>query len=107
LTQDQVDVLQEAIEATQLKHIDIDACTFANDGTLEQLLSACTKVKNMRVRCEFISHFSALSTLLQDTTNSLENMVAFTRANNVDCPDSPDGYEILREVTFYTSTGSD
>jgi hypothetical protein len=45
------------------------------------------------------SFVKLLSTLLQDPTNSLENMVVFTRANNVDGPDSPDGYEILREVT--------
>jgi hypothetical protein len=67
LTPDQVDLLQGAIPAaTQLKKHDTSRSHFANDGSLEWILLACTKVKRMVFTCEFVSHYAALSTLLQD-----------------------------------------
>jgi hypothetical protein len=75
LTPDQTDVLQGAIPvATQLKNLAIDGCHFANDGLLEQLLSACTKVKDMHIQCKFISQYTGLSAFLQDPTNSMEKL---------------------------------
>jgi hypothetical protein len=61
LTPDQVDVLHGAIPAaTQLKRLDSCGCEFANDGSLEQILLACTKVENMQIRvCIYLPLFRA------------------------------------------------
>ena len=92
-----VDVLQEAIAATHLKHLDISGCSFANDGSLERILLACTKKKCMRVTaCDFISHYSALSTLLQDPTNILENVELLGRGHI----DDNDNHEKLKRLYF-------
>jgi hypothetical protein len=54
-TSDQVDILHGASATAQLKNLDMLGCSFANDGSLEHFLSACTKVEHLRVSCKFIS----------------------------------------------------
>ncbi|KAL7502391.1 hypothetical protein ACHAXN_000361 [Cyclotella atomus] len=95
LTPDQVDVMQEAIAATRLELLCIHTCRYANDGSLEQILSACTNVEHMRVHCEFTSHYSALLMLLQDPTNILETIDVHARTNI----DGPEDNEIVRQFT--------
>lgn len=95
LTPGQVDVLRGAIAAKQLKYLCIDECKCANDGSLERILSACNTVEHMSVTCEFNSHCSALSTLLQDPTNILEKLDITERIN----VNGLEEHEILRGVT--------
>jgi hypothetical protein len=94
LTWAQVDVLQGTISAAaHQKYLDIKECDFANDGSLEQILLACTMVERMDVRCKFISQYSALLALFQDLANNLEILLLYVDDSG------PDSHEIARVIS--------
>lgn len=78
----QVDVLHGAITARHIKHLNIISCEFANDGSLERILSACTctNVERMTVNCNYISEYSALSRLLSDPATILQWLAVINRS---------------------------
>jgi hypothetical protein len=94
LTPEQITVLTTVLRDVRLWHLDLTRLRWLEDGSLEQIISACLGVNELDVRVSANSHFTAVASLLRDPM-SLLTYISIVRYR--DDPDF-DGAMALREI---------
>ena len=71
---EQSDMIRMAVDNCALNSLDISTSCFANDGSQEQIISVCQRVKRLKISCNTDATCDALATLLQDRTAVLNKL---------------------------------
>eukprot|EP00956_Cyclotella_meneghiniana_P010466 scaffold14569_cov49-Cyclotella_meneghiniana.AAC.8 len=64
--QEQTDMITEAVDSCSLNSLDISECCFGNDGSQEQILYVCQRVRKLKVTCKTDDACNAVAALLRD-----------------------------------------
>lgn len=72
VTPRQSNIVSTALTTARLRELDITRCAFQNNGSFEQIISACLGVEELVVHCLHDSQYTALATLLRDPRTILK-----------------------------------
>jgi hypothetical protein len=97
LTLEQITVLATVLRDARLWHLDLKGLSWfeLEDGSFEQIVSACLGVNKLDVESSTNSHFTAVASLLRDPMSML-TYIKMDRCRYI--PDDFDGTMALREI---------
>eukprot|EP00956_Cyclotella_meneghiniana_P003129 scaffold3828_cov35-Cyclotella_meneghiniana.AAC.2 len=74
ISRDQSCVIAAGLGGALLKFLDISFCKFANDRSFQRIISTCTGVEELRLKCTHSRQCAAVASLLRDPRTMLKEL---------------------------------